>query len=227
MSRAGNTSTRIGEARGALLGTRSRFRDFLSHAASTLVSPHYRGVRWVTALILILFVTELLTGTLLALYYSPDPTSAHESTHYILDSVTAGWLVRSIHAWAAELLLVLGIAHLLFVFLRRAYARPREYQWVLGVLLLVLMIAFRFTGRLLPWDEAGHGATLAGLDALEQVPLLGDAAAQWLMGGKAFGAQSLARFFTTHALILPWLVVFLLVAHLYLLKRHGLKGDDR
>ena len=100
---------------------------------------------------------------------------------------------------------------------------------VLGpaLLLLVFTIAFRFTGRLLPWDEVGHGATLAGLATLEQVPLLGDAAAEWLMGGEAFGAKSLGRFYTTHALILPWLVVFLLSAHLYLLLRHGLKGGDR
>ena len=227
MSRSGNAASRLAQARGAFLGTRSRFRAFLSHAASTLVSPHYRGARWITALILILFVTQLLTGTLLSLYYHPDPASAHESTHFIIDNVPTGWLVRSIHAWSADLLLILVVAHLLLVFLRRAYARPREYQWVVGVLLLVFTIAFRFTGRLLPWDEAGHAATLAGLNLLEEVPILGDAAAQWLMGGDAFGAKSLGRFYTTHALILPWLVVFLVAVHVYLLLRHGLKGGDR
>lgn len=227
MSRPGNAAARVAQARGTFLGTRSRFRAFLSHAAGTRISPRYRGVRWITALILILFAMQLLTGTLLSLYYHPDPASAHESTHFVIDSVPAGWLVRSIHAWSAELLLVLVVAHLLAVFLRRAYARPREYQWVVGVLLLVLVIGFRFTGRLLPWDEVGHGATLAGLAALEQVPILGDVAARWLKGGEAFGAKSLGRFYTTHALILPWLVVFYVTVHLYLLRRHGLQGGDR
>ena len=105
---------------------------------------------------------------------------------------------------------------------------PRfSFGWVVIVLLLVLVIAFRFTGRLLPWDAVGHGATLAGLAALEQVPLLGDVAARWLKGGDAFGAKSLGRFYTTHALILPWLVVFFVTVHLYLLRRHGLQGGDR
>ena len=227
MSRQGNAAGRLAQARGAFLGTRSRFRAFLSHAASTRVTPKYRGVRWITALILILFVTQVLTGTLLSLYYHPDPASAHESTHFIIDSVPTGWLVRSIHAWSADLFLIVVVGHLLAVFLRRAYARPREYQWVIGVVLLVLAIAFRFTGRLLPWDESGHGATLAGLAALEQVPILGNFAARWLKGGEAFGAKSLGRFYTTHAIILPWVIVFLLTIHLYLLRRHGLKGGDR
>lgn len=227
MSSRGSAAGRLAQARGAFLGTRSRFRAFLSHAAATRVTAKYSGVRWITAVILLLFGTQLLTGTLLSLYYRPDPATAHESTHFIIDGVTAGWLVRSIHAWAADLLLVVVVAHLLAVFLRRAYARPREYQWVVGVFLLVFVIAFRFTGSILPWDEIGHRTTLAGLAALEQVPILGDIAARWLMGGDAFGAKSLGRFYTTHALILPWLVVFLLTIHLYLLRRHGLKGGDR
>ena len=94
-------------------------------------------------------------------------------------------------------------------------------------MLLVLVVAFRFTGRLLPWDTVGHAATTAGLDLLEQVPLLGDAADRWLKGGEVFGAKTLGRFYTTHALILPWLVVSLVIVHLYLLRRHGLKGDDK
>jgi len=227
VSTPGNAASRITRARKTFVGTRSRFRAFLSHAAGTRVSPRYRGARWISTFILLVFAAQLLTGILLSLYYHPDPTSAHESTHFLIDQVPTGWLVRSVHAWSAEILLILVVAHLLFVFLRRAYTSPREYQWLVGVLMLVVVIAFRFTGRILPWDETGHGTTLAGLTLLEQVPLLGEAAVRWLQGGVVFGAKSLGRFYTTHALILPWLVFFLATLHLYLLRRHGLKGGDR
>lgn len=224
MSPPGNTAARLGRARKSFVGTRSRFRAFLSHAANTRVSPRYRGARWITAFILLVFAAQLFTGILLSLYYHPDPTSAHESTHFLIDQVPAGWLVRSVHAWSAEILLVLVVVHLMLVFLRRAYTSPREYQWLVGVLMLVIVIAFRFTGRILPWDQIGHGTTLAGLALLEQVPILGEVASRWLQGGTVFGAKSLGRFYTTHALILPWLLFFLAALHLYLLRRHGLKG---
>jgi quinol-cytochrome oxidoreductase complex cytochrome b subunit len=139
--------------------------------------------------------------------------------------VSGGWLVRSVHAWAGDLLLVLILVHLGHVYFRRAYARPREYEWVLGGLLLLAALAFRFTGRLLPWDDYGLRTARAGLDLLGTVPVLGPLLATWLRGGDDMGANTLSRFFTTHVLILPWFVVLAATFHLYLVRRHGLMEE--
>ena len=110
---------------------------------------------------------------------------------------------------------------------RRAYERPRELTWVVGVLLFAAVHAFRFTGSLLPWDVDAYESARRGLDLLASVPLVGSLPATWLRGGSEFGTNTLSRFFTTHTLILPWIVVSLLAVHLWLLKRHGLKGGAR
>jgi menaquinol-cytochrome c reductase cytochrome b subunit len=118
-------------------------------------------------------------------------------------------------------------AHVAVVYVRRAYARPRDWEWVVGVLLLATVLLARFTGRLLPWDTVGHAVTAQGLALIESVPLAGRMVATWLRGGEALGANTLSRFFTTHVIILPWLGLALLGAHAWLLRAHGLKEDER
>ena len=227
MSASPQNTRRMAKAQKAFLGTSSRFWRFFSVAGATRVTPAYRGSRWLSAAILILFLIQLATGILLSLYYHPDPATAHDSTRFLVGRVPAGWLVRSLHAWAAELLLLGVLAHLILNCARRAYARPREAQWVVGIFLLLFVLAFRFTGRLLPWDTIAYESAYAGLDMLRHIPLLGDGAARWLMGGDAFGAKTLGRFYTTHALVLPWLFFGLTVLHIYLMRRHGLKRGAR
>ena len=97
---------------------------------------------------------------------------------------------------------------------------------MLGVGLLIVVLMARFTGRLLPWDTIGHAATQGGLRLIEAVPVFGGSVAWWLRGGEALGDNTLSRFFTTHVLLLPWLAVALLAAHMLLLRRHGLSGDE-
>ena len=122
-------------------------------------------------------------------------------------------------------LFVVGVAlHLVVTFYRRAYARPREYIWVSGILLLVLALGSRFTGRLLPWDTIGLEASRLGLDMLSAVPLVGDVTATWLRGGEQFGPNTLSRFFTTHVLVLPWLTVIVTLLHLHLVRRRAVEG---
>jgi menaquinol-cytochrome c reductase cytochrome b subunit len=132
-----------------------------------------------------------------------------------------------VHVRAGDLLLLAVVVHVAAAYFRRAYERPREYQWLLGALVLPAVVAFRFTGTVLPWDAAGWEATRKGLELLEAVPLLGRFTATWLRGGEEMGPNTLSRFFTTHTLILPWLLLGLLSAHLYLVRRYGMKGDGR
>jgi len=210
--------------RRTLFGARSRVYAFLAAMGGVRVSPQYRGLRWTTALILVLFFLELSTGILLSLYYYPEPDAAYDTLRFLQGTVAGGWLMRSVHAWAGELMLLAVLVHLGHVYFTRAYARPREYQWFVGGLLLLATLAFRFTGRLLPWDEFGVQTARGGLGLLRTVPLLGPLLATWLNGGDDMGPNTLSRFFTTHVMILPWFVVAVATFHLYLVRRHGLSG---
>lgn len=212
----------------AFFGTRSRVGGFLREAAAVRVSPRYRGLRWLSAVALALLAVQLGTGILLSLYYYPEPEAAYASTRFLNERVPAGWLIRAVHHWAGELLLLAVVVHVAFAYFRRAYEHPREYHWLVGALILPAIVAFRFTGRVLPWDTIGYEATRRGLDLVEAVPVLGHLTATWLRGGEDMGPNTLSRFFTTHTLILPWLLLLLLVAHLYLVRRYGLKerGGD-
>jgi quinol-cytochrome oxidoreductase complex cytochrome b subunit len=211
--------------RRTLFGARSRVHAFLAALGRVRVSPGYRGLRWTSAAIVFLFAVELATGILLALYYYPEPDAAFDTLRFLQGTVRGGWFMRSLHSWAGELLLVAVLVHLGHVWFRRAYAHPREYEWVVGGLLLLAALAFRFTGRLLPWDGYGVGAARAGLDLLRTVPLLGPLLSTWLKGGDDMGANTLSRFFATHVLILPWFFVAAAAFHLYLVRRHGLHKE--
>jgi quinol-cytochrome oxidoreductase complex cytochrome b subunit len=212
--------------RRSLFGARSRVHAFLQALGRVRVSPAYRGLRWSSAVIVVLFAVELLTGILLSLYYYPEPDAAYDTMRFLQGTVSGGWLMRSVHSWAGELLLLAVIVHVGHVYFRRAYARPREYEWVVGGLLLLAALAFRFTGRLLPWDDLGARTARAGLDLLDTVPLLGPLLSTWLRGGDDLGPNTLSRFFATHVLILPWFTVAAATVHLYLVRRHGLKQED-
>jgi quinol-cytochrome oxidoreductase complex cytochrome b subunit len=210
-----------------MIGARSRVAAWLVGAASARVPQRFGGLRWLSVAAIILLGLQMATGALLSLYYYPEPGAAYESTRFIIGEVSSGWLLRSLHHWAGELLLLTVLAHLLVVMVGRRYRAPREFEWVVGVLMLCVVLMFRFTGRLLPWDTLGHAATQGGLRLIEAVPIFGESVAWWLRGGEVFGANTLSRFFTTHVLLLPWLIVALLVAHMLLLRRHHLSGDDR
>jgi quinol-cytochrome oxidoreductase complex cytochrome b subunit len=211
--------------RRALFGARSRVHAFLAALGRVRVPPAYRGLRWTSAAILLLFGIELLTGILLSLYYYPEPDAAYDTLRFLQGTVSGGWLMRSVHAWAGELLLLAVLVHMGHVYFRRAYAHPREYEWAVGGFLLLATLAFRFTGRLLPWDDFGFRAARAGLELLGTVPLLGPLLSTWLQGGDDMGPNTLSRFFTTHVLVLPWFVVLAAAFHLYLVRRHGLRED--
>jgi quinol-cytochrome oxidoreductase complex cytochrome b subunit len=217
---------RLKRARKALFGTRNRIGAAFAHARTVHVPPAYGGLRWLTAGILVLIAVLAATGILLSLYYYPAPTTAYGSVRAILADVPFGWLVRGVHRWAADLLLATTLVHAAIVFLRRSYLPPRQTTWAVGFVLLQVVLGFRFTGRILPFDDVGIETARRGLDLIDAVPVLGPIVADWLRGGPEVGAKSLSRFFTTHALILPWAALALLGLHGFLVRRHGL-ADPR
>src|SRR5438132_1245413 len=167
------------------------------------------------------FIVQAITGVILAMYYKPDPNSAYESIQNITNHVTMGWLVRGMHKWGASVFIILMFLHMGRVFLFGAYKYPRELNWVLGVLLLVMGMAEGFTGYLLPWDQTAYWASVVGINLNGTAPFLGPWLAQFLRSGQEIGAETLTRFYSLHMLVIPGAIFALIGLHLYLVIRLG------
>jgi cytochrome b6 len=171
---------------------------------------------------LFLFVTQVVTGILLLLYYRPSANEAFESVQYIMTRVQFGWLIRSIHSWSANLMIFTAFAHMFSVLFLRAYRKPRELTWVSGMLLLFLALGFGFSGYLLPWNTLAFFATKVGTDIAGQVPLIGRHIMIFLRGGEEVTGATLTRFFGFHVALLPGITTVLLALHLGLVQRFGI-----
>jgi menaquinol-cytochrome c reductase cytochrome b subunit len=167
------------------------------------------------------FIVQALTGSILAMYYKPDPDKAYESIRYITDDVTLGWLVRGMHRWGASVFIILMFLHMGRVFLYGAYKYPRELNWILGVLILALGMMEGFTGYLLPWDQTAYWATVVGINLQATGPFVGPFLANVLAGGAEIGSDTLARFYALHMLLIPGALFALIGLHLYLVIRLG------
>jgi quinol-cytochrome oxidoreductase complex cytochrome b subunit len=167
------------------------------------------------------FLIQALTGTILAMYYKPDPKNAYASITNITNDLWAGWLVRGMHRWGASVFIILMFLHMGRVFLFGAYKYPRELNWIIGVLLLTLGLAEGFTGYLLPWDQTSYWATTVGININGSAPFLGPFLAQFLQGGTYINADTLSRFYAIHMLLLPAAIFALIGLHLYLVIRLG------
>jgi quinol-cytochrome oxidoreductase complex cytochrome b subunit len=175
------------------------------------------------------FLVQAITGVILAMYYDPsaatDPATgkpvAWESIVNITDHVTMGWLVRGMHRWGASVFIILMFLHMGRVFLFGAYKYPRELNWVIGVLILVMGMMEGFTGYLLPWDQTAYWATVVGINLNGTAPFLGPWLAQFLRGGQEIGGETLTRFYSLHMLVIPGAIIGLITLHLYLVIRLG------
>ena len=171
---------------------------------------------------LFLFGMQVGTGALLLLYYRPSSSEAYESVQFIMTRVPFGWLVRSIHAWSANLMVAAAVAHLFSVLFLHSYRRPREVTWVSGMLLLALTLAFGFTGYLLPWNELAYFATRVGTDIMAAVPGAGEFLLRFIRGGPDVTGATLTRLFGMHVAILPMIATVLLGLHIWLVQTHGM-----
>jgi quinol---cytochrome c reductase cytochrome b subunit, bacillus type len=175
------------------------------------------------------FIVQAVTGVILAMYYTPsaatDPATkkpvAYESIQNITDHVTLGWLVRGMHRWGASVFIILMFLHMGRVFLFGAYKYPRELNWIVGVLILVLGMLEGFTGYLLPWDQTAYWASVVGINLNGTAPFLGPWIAQFLRSGQEIGGETLTRFYSLHMLLVPGAIIGLITLHLYLVVRLG------
>lgn len=171
---------------------------------------------------LFLFLVQVMTGILLLMYYKPGENSSYESVRFIITEVKFGWLIRSIHSWSANLMVLFAFLHMFSVFFTRAFQKPRELTWVSGFLLLAITMGFGFSGYLLPWDELAYFATKVGTEIVGAVPFVGETIKIILRGGEDVTGATLSRFFGIHVAILPLITTVLLAIHLLLVQRLGM-----
>ena len=198
--------------------------DLTAIRRSLLDRPVARGLTWWHTLgsaTLAVFIVQVVTGVVLAMYYSPSPDHAHESIRYVEGVVRSGTVVRGIHHWGSSAMVVLTVAHMLRVFTMGAYKYPREVNWLLGVALLFVVLGFGFTGYLLPYDQKAYWATQVGTNIAGTTPLIGAKLVTLLRGGSQQGAATLTRFYSLHVLLLPILLVGVVALHLVLVVRQG------
>jgi quinol-cytochrome oxidoreductase complex cytochrome b subunit len=169
-----------------------------------------------------LFAVQGVTGIMLAFYYQPTPETAYTSIQFIENQVRFGAAIRTIHHWAANGMIVMCIAHMMRVFIMGAYKKPRELNWVSGALLLVLTLAFGFTGYLLPWDQRAFWATTVGSEIAGSIPVIGDLALVYLRVGWDISAQTLSRFYALHIMALPIITLLFMGAHFLMIRRQGI-----
>ncbi len=205
------------------LDERLDLADLTAPLRHKTVPVHYYSYwYYLGGITLFLFVVQVLTGILLLLYYRPSANEAFESVQYIMTRVQFGWLIRSVHSWAANLMVFTAFAHMFSVLFLRAYRKPRELTWVSGMLLLVLILGFGFSGYLLPWNELAFFATKVGTDIVGQVPVVGHWLMVFLRGGEEVTSATLSRFFGIHVALLPGITTLLLAIHLALIQRQGI-----
>jgi cytochrome b6 len=200
----------------------------LSAVAEKKVVPVHRHSVWyyLGGMTLFLFVIQVGTGMLLLFYYRPSASEAYQSVQFLMAEVEFGWLIRSLHGWAANLMILTLFAHMFSVWFLRAYRPPRELTWVSGMLLLSLALGFGFTGYLLPWNELAYFATRVGTEIMGAVPVVGAFLRRVLRGGDDVTGATLTRFYAIHVAILPALTLLLLGLHLFLVQRHGMSVPE-
>jgi quinol-cytochrome oxidoreductase complex cytochrome b subunit len=186
--------------------------------------PVHRHTFWYYfgGMTLFLFMIQVTTGILLLLYYRPSAGEAYESVQFLMTEVQFGWLVRSIHAWSANLMIFAMFIHLFSALLGKAYRAPRELTWLSGGILLCLTLAFGFTGYLLPWNQLSFFATSVGTDIPGILPVVGPFLRRLLRGGDDVTGATLTRFYGIHVAVLPAIVTVVLGLHLFLVQKHGM-----
>lgn len=168
-----------------------------------------------------LFVVQIVTGILLAVYYQPAPATAYESVRYITHEAPFGWYLRSVHRWAATLMVAAVVLHQMRVFFTGAYRKPREINWLVGMFLLVCTLLTGFTGYSLVYEQLSYWGATVGANIADSVPLVGGFFKRMLLGGEAYNARTLSRLFVLHAAVLPVTMTLTIALHIAIVRIQG------
>ncbi len=208
------------------LDSRTGFRDMMHEALYERVPG---GARWRYvwgSTLVFTFVLQMITGFMLWSAYSPSTRTAWESVFYIHHEMYLGYIIRGLHHYAAQAMVVLMAIHLVQVIIDGAYRAPREMNFWLGMVLMMIVLGLSLTGYLLPWDQKGYYATQVTTNIMSATPVVGPEVQTLAQGGRDYGHLTLTRFFAMHAGILPSMLVGFLALHIYVFRRHGLTVHD-
>lgn len=168
-----------------------------------------------------LFALQVVTGILLAAFYVPSTEAAYASVEYVQFEVTLGGLIRGIHHWCANLVIIMIHLHMIRIVITGSYKKPLEFHWISGVILYLLILGFGFTGYLLPYDQKAYWASMVGIKVAGTIPIIGGFMADLARGGEPLGALTLSRFYAAHLLYLPLLTLAMLCLHFLMIRRTG------
>ena len=176
----------------------------------------------------VLLASLVVSGVYLMFFYVPSPATAYGDIQTIQTQVPFGQFIRNVHRWSAHLMVIAVAAHMARVFYRGAYKPPREFNWVIGVMMLILTLLLSFTGYLLPWDQLAYWAVTVGTSMAQFVPFIGDGAQRMLLGADQVGATTLIRFYVLHVALLPLILVGFLMVHLWRWRKDAMldQGGD-
>jgi ubiquinol-cytochrome c reductase cytochrome b subunit len=193
----------------------------------TLDEPIPGGASWAYIFgsgLLFLFVSQVITGVFLALYYVPSADHAHTVVSYIIKVVSSGSFIRSIHAYGSSGIIILLCLHIGQTILYGSYKGRRELLWLSGCILMALMLGMAFTGYLLPWDEKAYFATAVGTNLVAEVPFIGPILQKLVRGGDQMGTLTISRFFVLHVFILPAMLIGFIASHVFFFRKAGAAG---
>lgn len=219
------------------MGVKSWFRERLPLDSSSLQEltnepVPYHMKRWWFALggtPAYLFIVQIVTGILLAFYYEPSPQTAYESVRYITEEAAYGWYLRSVHKWAATLMIAAVVLHQMRVFFTGAYRKPREINWMVGMMLLLVSLLTGFTGYSLVFEQLSFWGATVGANIMDNVPVVGALAKHVLLAGESYNAHTVSRFYVLHAAVLPTTLILLVAIHIAIIRIQGvteLQFDD-
>jgi quinol-cytochrome oxidoreductase complex cytochrome b subunit len=210
------------KAVGDFFDERFEMRRVLREFAEHNVPDHVNWLYCFGGITFLCFVIQIFTGILLAFYYQPTADAAYSSVLHIMEDVPFGSLVRSVHAWTANIMIIMVVFHMLRVFFHGAYRPPRELNWLTGVLLFFMTITFGFSGYLLPMNQLAFWATKVGTEIAGAMPFVGTYIQAFLLGGDKIGDATLTRFYTIHVVVLPVVLTMFLALHFLMVRKQGI-----
>jgi quinol-cytochrome oxidoreductase complex cytochrome b subunit len=223
-TRVGRSIFRVGLPASNLERAQAAISSFLLHMQPAKVNRRvlkFRTTLGLGVISLYLFLILTATGVLLMFYYVPATDYAYQNMKDLEFVVTAGLVLRNMHRWAAHLMVLFVVLHMCRVFYTGAYKRPREFNWVLGVMLFLLTLALSFTGYLLPWDQLAYWAITVGTSIAGYAPVIGQKLKFMFLGGHVVGESALIRFYVLHVVVLPLAAVMLIAVHLWRVRKDG------
>jgi cytochrome b6 len=218
----GENTGRLGQAY-RWLDERFKISALVDYMGHKVVPVHGHSIfYYLGGITLFLFIVQVVSGILLLMYYRPGAETAYESVRFIISEVAFGWLIRAVHSWSANLMILFAFLHMFTVYFTHAYRKPRELTWLSGIGLLGLALGFGFSGYLLPWNELAFFATRVGTGMAGAVPVIGDWLLVVMRGGEEVTGATIGRFFGLHVAILPGIFTVMLAVHLIFVQRQGM-----